>query len=208
LARRLGDNYVLSEGLRELGSIYYVAGDLAAAESLTQEALAHGRALGSLPSVFLALGQLVVISCLQNDAGKAKRYGGEAWALGKDTGSPFVVVFAVLNLGLAASAGGEAGETGRGVRLLAAGLALLAQFGFTITVGQDDSVTRAVRQILEKAQAQLGSEAFQAAWTEGQQMTMEQALAVATEHESEDSLLPKAGLGPSSEEPSASSHSH
>jgi predicted ATPase/DNA-binding SARP family transcriptional activator len=203
LARRIGDKSVLSEGVRELGSVYYVAGDLMAAESLTEEALTNGRAIGSLLSVFLALFQLVVIACLQNDAGKAKRYCLEAWALGKDTGSPFVAMFAIVIFGLAVSASGEAG---RGVRMLAAAQALLAQFGFK--PGQGEPAMMVVRQVLEKAQAQLGPEAFQVAWTEGQQMTLEQALALATENASEDAPLPGSGLGASSEEPPASSSSH
>jgi predicted ATPase/DNA-binding SARP family transcriptional activator len=194
LASRIGDKSVLSEGLRELGSVYSVAGDLTAAESLTEEALAHGRAIGSLLSEFLAVFQLVLIACLQNDPAKAKRYGGEAWALGKDTGSPFVALFALETFGLAASVGGEAG---RGVRLLAAAQALLAQFGFQ--PGEGDAVMMVVRHVLEQAQAQLGLAAFQAAWADGQQMTMEQALAVATENESQDSQLPGSGLAPSSE---------
>ena len=45
-----------------------------------------------------------------------------------------------------------------------------------------------MRRAIEKAQAQLGLEAFQAAWAEGQQMTMEQAITLATENESEDPL--------------------
>jgi len=193
-ARRIGDKSVLSEGLRELGSVYYIAGDLTAAESLTEEALANGRVIGSLVSVFLALFQLVIISCLQNDPVKAKRYCLEAWALGKDTGSPFVALFALLTFGLAASVGGEAG---RGVRLLAAAQALLARID--VNLGEGEPTMMVVRQVLEKAQAQLGPEAFQAAWTEGQQMTLEQALAFATENASEDSPLPGSGLGPSSE---------
>ena len=168
LARRIGDKYVLSEGLRELGSILYIEGDLTAAESLIEEALAIGRALGSLASVFLAMFQLVLIACLQNDAVKAKRYSGEAWALGKDTGSPFAALFAILTFGLAASIGGEAG---RGVRLVAAAQALLAQFGFQ--PGQSDPVMMLVKQVLEQAQAQLGLAAFQAAWADGEQMTLE-----------------------------------
>jgi len=43
-----------------------------------------------------------------------------------------------------------------------------------------------IKQVLDKAQAQLGPEAFQMAWAEGQQMTMEQALALATEGESRE----------------------
>jgi non-specific serine/threonine protein kinase len=194
LARRIGDKSVLSEGLRELGSVYYVAGDLMASESLTEEALANGRAIGSLVSVFLAWFQLVIIACLQNDPVKAKRYCVEAWALGKDTGSPFVALFALVTFGLAVSVGGGAG---RGVRLLAAAQALLARID--VNPGEGDAVMKVVRQVLENAQAQLGPEAFQAAWTEGQQMTMEQALALATEKESEDWQFSEAGPGPSSE---------
>ena len=104
-----------------------------------------------------------------------------------------VVLVAVANFGLTASVGGEAG---RGVRLLAAAQALLAQFGFK--PGEDDAVMKAMRQVLEQAQAQLGSEAFQAAWADGQQMTMEQALAYATEHDSQDAPLPRSGLAPNS----------
>jgi hypothetical protein len=125
---------------------------------------------------------LVIIACLQNDPVKAKDYCLELWALGKDTGSPFVAAFALLTFGLAVSIGGE---SERGVRLLAATQALLARFGFALQEG--DAVTQVIRQALERARAQLGDSAFQKAWTEGQQMTMEQALALATEDETEDS---------------------
>ena len=67
------------------------------------------------------------------------------------------------------------------MRLLAATQVLLAQLGFN--PGQGDAVTMVVRQVLEKTQAQLDPEAFRSAWAEGQQMTMEQALALATEDE-------------------------
>ena len=147
------------------------------AESLTEEALANARAIGSLLTVFLALMQLVIISCLQTDAAKAKGHCLELWALGKDTGSPFAAMFELMAFGLAASVGGE---WKRGVRLLAATQVLLAQLGFNPGQG---AVTMVVRQVLEKTQAQLDPEAFRSAWAEGQQMTMEQALALATEDE-------------------------
>jgi predicted ATPase/DNA-binding XRE family transcriptional regulator len=194
LARRIGDKAVLSEGLRELGSLYYTGGDLMVAVSLTEEALANARAIGSLLTVFLALMQLVIISCLQNDPVKAQGYCRELWALGKDTGSPFAAAFALLTFGLAASVSGKLQP---GVRLLAATQVLLARFG--INPGEGDATTMVMRQVLEKAQAQLGHAAFEAAWAEGQQMTMEEALALATEGEGEDSPLPKDGLGPSSD---------
>jgi len=178
LARLIGDKSVLSEGLRELGSLYYVEGDLTAAESLTEEALANGREIGSLLSIFLALFQMVIIACLQNDAAKAKGYCLELWARGKETGSPFAAAFALLTFGLAASFGGE---PGKGVRLLAITDMMLRQYGMKLSEGEPTMMV--LRQALEKARAQLGPAAFEAAWAEGQQMTMEQALALALEIE-------------------------
>jgi predicted ATPase/class 3 adenylate cyclase len=196
VARRVGDKNVLSDGLRELGSVYSAEGDLTVAVRVTEEALAEARAIGSMPYVFLALLQLIMISCLQNDPTKAKGYCLELWALGKETGSPFAAVFALMAFGLAASFGEE---PGKGVRLLVAAEMLLRQRGVKLTGGEGGPFGMVYKQALEKAQAQLGLAAFQAAWAEGQQMTMEQALALATENEGEDSPLPKNGLGPSSE---------
>jgi len=99
-------------------------------------------------------------------------------------------------LGLAAI---FSGEPQLGVRLLAAFERLARQFGMNFGSAEREPVSRVYRQALAKAQAQLGPAAFQAAWAEGQQMTMEQALALATENESEDSPLPKAEPGPSSD---------
>jgi len=181
VARRVGDKIVLSEGLRELGSIYYAEGNLTEAASLTEEALANARVIGALMSMFLALFQLVIISCLQNDPAKAKGYCLELWALGKDTGSPFAAVFALITFGLVAS---FSGESGRGVRLLAAVERLAHQFGLNLGSAEGEPVFRVYKQALEKTEEQLGPAAFQAAWAEGQQMTIEEALALATENES------------------------
>lgn len=181
VARRVGDKIVLSEGLRELGSLYYAEGDLTAAASLSEEALAEARAIGSILHVFLALWQLVIISCLQNDPAKAKSYCLELGALGRETGSTFAVAFALLSFGLAACFGGE---PGKGVRLLVTAETFLRQGGIKPSEG-DPSIT-VLRQALAKAQAELGPATFEAAWAEGQQMTLEQALALATKDESED----------------------
>ncbi|HEY5903095.1 MAG TPA: helix-turn-helix domain-containing protein [Anaerolineales bacterium] len=192
LARRIGDRSVLSEGLRELGSLYYVEGEYAAALSLTEEALANGREIGSLISVLLAYFQLVIIACLQNDQAMARQYCWESWTLSKETGSPFVSLFALFAFGLAASIGPEPAQ---GVRLLAATQVSLARLGMAPSHG--DAVTVVARQVLERAQARLDPEIFQAAWTEGQQMTLEQALALATQGEKAPSPPAKDGSSPS-----------
>jgi non-specific serine/threonine protein kinase len=181
LARAIGDKAVLSEGLRELGSLYYTDGELTAAVRVTEEALVEARAIGSFFQVFLGLLQLVAISCLQNDSAKARGYCRELWALAQDLGALYVAGFAIMAFGLVAC---FSGEPQRGVRLIAALEALFLQYG--IKPGEGDALTKVIRQGMEKARAQLGLAAFQAAWAEGQKMTMEQALAVATEDVSKD----------------------
>ena len=189
VARTVGDKNILSDGLRELAAIYFAEGDLTTAAFLTEEALADARAIGSIGPVFLAVFQSAIISSLQNDSAKAKGYCFELWALAKETGAPFVAGMALWAFGLAASFGGE---LGRGVRLLAATDTLLRQHDVKWTSAEGgDPLMMVIRQALDKAQVQLGDAAFQAAWAEGQQMTLEQALALATENESADVQSPK-----------------
>jgi predicted ATPase/transcriptional regulator with XRE-family HTH domain len=188
VARSAGDRSVLSEGLHELGGLYAFEGDLTAAVSLEEEALAEARAMGSLVHKFLALFQLVTISCLQNDLVKAKGYCSEAWALGRDTGSPFAAVFALWGFGFVAI---FSGHPGRGVRLLTAFEEFTRQHGVNFGV-EGEPTFMVYKQALEKARLQLDPVAFEAALQEGRTLTPEQAIALATEGESEEVLPPKA----------------
>jgi predicted ATPase/transcriptional regulator with XRE-family HTH domain len=183
VARRAGDKSVLSEGLRNLGSVYYMEGDLTAATQVTEVALAEARAIGSPVNVLLALYELVVLSCLQNDPARASEYCLEFWALGRETGSPLAFMFALVTFGFVDI---FSGRPRRGVGLLAAFEPFALQHGMKFNV-EGEPVFMAYKQALEKAQAQLDQAAFEAAWTEGQRMTLEQALALATENESEAS---------------------
>jgi len=181
VAHRVGDKGVLSYGLRELGSVYSVEGNLAAAVRVTEEALAEARAIGSMFNVLAALFQLVIVSCLQNDPAKAKGYCFELWILARDTGGGLWAGLALIVFGLAALFGEELQQ---GVRLLGAFEAALGQPGIKFPEG--DPTTIVVGPALERARAQLGPEVFAAAQHEGRAMTMEQALALATETEGEE----------------------
>jgi len=92
-----------------------------------------------------------------------------------------VAGFALMAFGLVACFGGE---PQRGVQLIAALEAIFLQYG--IKPGEGDALTKVIKQGMEKAQAQLGQAAFEAAWAEGQQMTIEKAIALATENQLED----------------------
>src|SRR5262249_48806441 len=168
IARLAGDRGVLSEGLRELGSIYYSEGNLTAAASSIEEALAEARVIGSFFSVFIGLAESVIISCLENDLVKARTYCYELWAMGRETGALMATGFALMTSGLVAIFGGE---HGKGARLLATTDMQLHQRGMSVTGVGNSPFIKVFKQALAKAQAQLGPEAFQAAWADGQQMT-------------------------------------
>jgi predicted ATPase/DNA-binding SARP family transcriptional activator len=187
VARSVGDRSVLSEGLRELGELYAVEGNVTAAAAVGEEALAEARAIGGTMYIFLALLELALYSCLQNDPAKAKRYCFEAWALGRETGSQMAAGFVLIGFGMAACFGGQ---LGRGVRLLAVCEAFIRQRGMNFNV-EKDPFYRVIQQALDKGRAQLGAAAFDAAWAEGQQLTLEQAIALATEDERADASPPE-----------------
>jgi len=179
VARIAGDKSVLSEGLRELGSVCSVQGDHAAAMEVTEEALVEARALGSLVQVFLALFQLVLIAFLEDDAVITRAYCSELWALGKDRGNALVWLLVPVTFGLAAI---SAGQSGQGVRLLAASEALALQHGVKLTV-EGEPIYLIYQQALGKARGQLSPEDFEAALQEGRALTMQQAVTLATEGE-------------------------
>jgi hypothetical protein len=128
-------------------------------------------------NVFLALYELVVLACLQNDLAKAEGYCAEFWARGSETGNPVAFMFAPVAFGFVAI---FSGQPRRGVRLLAAFELFALQHGMKLNV-EGEPFFMAYRQALEKAQAQLDPAAFEAAWAKGQQMTIEQALGFATD---------------------------
>jgi predicted ATPase len=193
VARDAGDKSVLSDGLRELGPLYYAEGDLATAARVITEALSAARAIRNLYYVFLALTHLVIIACLQNDPTKARGYCFELWALARETGASLVAWYALLAFGVVAIFGGE---PQRGVQLVAAPEGMLHQHGIKIPEG--DPTMMVFKQALERARAQLGPAPFEAAWARGQSLTMEQAMTLAMKNTSEDEQLPEDGRGPSS----------
>jgi predicted ATPase/DNA-binding XRE family transcriptional regulator len=192
VARSLGDKSVLSQALFGLATDHLLEGNLTGAAPVAEEALAEARAIGSVTHVFLSLMVLVMTACLQGDLAKAKAYCLQALAFARETGSRQWLLLVLLGFGLVACFDGQ---PLRGVRLLAAAETLLRQRGINISVeGMRDLMVmkQALEIALETARAQLDRATFEAAWAEGQQMTLEQAMALAIENENEDSQPPKA----------------
>jgi hypothetical protein len=181
LARRVGDKSVLCQALSGLAGMYLMKGNLTAAASFAEEAQAEARAIGAVSHIFLSFLILVIIRCLQGDLARARGYCYEVLARARETGllgNPLVL----FPLALVASFGGQ---PGRGVRLLAAVEALARRIGIRLfTMGPFQMV---YDQALEMVRAQLDPAAFETALREGRGLTLEQALALATENEREDS---------------------
>jgi predicted ATPase/DNA-binding SARP family transcriptional activator len=194
VARSVGDKSVLSQGLIGLVTDHLLEGNVTAAAPVAEEALAEARTIGSATHVMLSLIQLVIITCFQGDRAKAKGYCLQVLAFARETGSPQWLLMVLFAFGVAAC---FSGQPKRGARLLVAAVTLLGQRGIKISDESERDVM-VLKQALERAQ-QLDPAAFEAARAEGQQMTLEQALALATENASQDAQPPGSGLGPSSE---------
>jgi hypothetical protein len=196
VARRVGDKSVLSQGLFGLATDLYLEGTLTAAGPVGEEALANARAIGSTMHVILSLLVLVIISCFQGDLAKANDYCVQVLAFAREKGSPQWLFLVLLAFGLVACLGGQ---PLRGVRLLVSTETLLRQHGINPRVeGMRDlmALRQSIDAALETARAQLDPARFAAAWAEGEHMTMEQALALATEIDGANASLPDAGREP------------
>ena len=185
VARSVGDKSILSQGLGSLAPIYQLEGNLTIAASLLEEGLAAAYAIGDFVHEALGLILLVGNSCLQGDLAKAKEYCFRALEIVQDTGSSQWLVLVLLAFGLFAI---FSEQPERGVCLVAAGDTMIRQRGINLIEGESGPAFLVFKEALEKVQAQLGPEAFQAAWAEGQQMTIEQALALATEDDDSQNL--------------------
>jgi hypothetical protein len=188
VARSVGDKSLLSLGLLQLASTYLVARNVTAAAPVAEEALAEARAIGGNQNVLLSLLALVIITGLQGDRAKAKGYCFEVLTLAREKGIALANPLVLFPFALVAIFGGQAQ---RGVRLLAAVEVLFGQSG--IKLGAYGPLLRVQKHALERARSQLDPAAFEVALQEGRALTLEQALALATENESEDPQLPKSG---------------
>jgi non-specific serine/threonine protein kinase len=181
LARRVGDKGLLSLGLEELTPLYWSEGNLTAAEAVAADALGEARAIGSVAEAIVSMYFLAYTACLQGDLARAREHCDQMVAYCRETGTSQWVFMAFLAFGWVAC---FAGQWERGVRLVAACMTLLRQAGPDFF--NSGPAATIPDQTLEKARAHLGAAAFETAWAEGERMTLEQALALATENESEE----------------------
>jgi predicted ATPase/class 3 adenylate cyclase len=177
VARTVGDRNILSQVLVAHAGARFISGNLSAAAPMAAEALVEGRAIGSVTSVFLSLMAMAVITCLQGDATGAKGYCLEILDFGREIGSPTVQILGLFASGFVACFGKH---PERGVRMLAAVQALAGERG--MIRGLIGPMLMLYQQALQKAREKLDPATVDAALQEGQALTMDQALELATEH--------------------------
>jgi len=182
-ARSVGDRHILCHGLSELAFSYFLKGDLAAAAVVAEESWMEARAIGSVTYIFLSLFRLTVITCLQGDLAKGKGYCAEMLTVAREKGLDFGNALVLIPFAYVAI---FSGQPQRGARLLGAVEGSFGQRGFKLA--SSDLFRRVHKQALEMARAQLAPATFETALQEGRALTLEQALALATEDADAPSL--------------------
>jgi len=174
LRRQLGDKTGIAYTLNNLGIAVMNRGDLPGAERLCGESLALFQDLGNnvgIAAVYNSLGEIVG---RRGEWAKAFTYYKECLVLCQETGDKEDVAIALEGLAHVAMAKTDAQ---RAVRLLGAAECLREQMGLPL---YPDERTRHERLVAD-ARGCLISPVFSAAWSQGRQMGLEQALCEALE---------------------------
>jgi predicted ATPase/DNA-binding winged helix-turn-helix (wHTH) protein len=174
LSRELDDGYRIAMRLNDLGEIVRQQGDYHAALELYKEALPVAVERSSDYIVEIITGNLASISCLLEDYPAAVSYALECLKISEAGKSKLNIGF-ILNIfgGIAVTAG----KMGKAARLWGAARTLLDATGYRL-----EPVEREFNDLyMTRARADIGDEVFEAAFSEGQSMKMETAIALARE---------------------------
>jgi tetratricopeptide (TPR) repeat protein len=171
--QELGDRMHLAAPLRGLGNVALRQGDAAAARALYEEALVIERSLGSRRGIADSLCALGNVVFHQGDPA-AQAFYAEALAIWRDLGNKRCIAECLEGL---AGAAGARGQGERAARLFGAAAALREQISAPVWPADRGDYERRVAA----AQAALGGPGpgFAAAWTAGQALLLEEAVAEA-----------------------------
>jgi non-specific serine/threonine protein kinase len=187
IRRALGDRWGIALSLHSLGNVAHLEGDVASARSRQEESLAIFRELGTKGGIALSLISLGHIAHQQGDAVLAAQLYAESLNITSETGARYDMAVSLAGLGAVAC---TVGQPERGARLLGAVEAITQALGLFQDLDPNlDADQAEYAQGVASARAQLGEEAFTAAWTEGRAMSMEQTIAYALEETIEETLI-------------------
>jgi tetratricopeptide (TPR) repeat protein len=172
LAERHDDRANIARSYIDRGLAVMMQGRFAPARELLREGLARSRAQRHAPNTTAALTYLGLATLLDNDPAEAFDYLAEALRLRGEAGDKLGMIYCLI--GIAGVAGRQA-QPVRAARLCAAATALQQAIGTHIPPGPGALYERELRAV----QAQLDEAAFAAAWAEGQDMSLGEAVAYA-----------------------------
>lgn len=176
LQRRLGDTLGLSRSLQALGLVAVVEGSHRRADALLEEGLAVTRESNDTLGTVLLMGMGALSALGQKEYGRARTYCEEGMALAREPELRHGVVFI---LHAAAALAGAMGEDACSARLwgVAEGI------GEAIGVALVSVEARHYGPYIAASRARLGDEVFDAAFSEGKGMSVEDAVEYAVESE-------------------------
>ncbi len=158
------------------GSLARAKGELGRARRLLTESLTASRAAGGTVYAAAALGDLGVVALDEGDLQEARRHFSECLRIRREIGENLDIKMPLECLGGLAAL---EGQPVRALRLLAAGQRLREATGNVAP----PAWRRRCAPWIEKARQALGPERADAAWAEGQAMTLEEAVEYALKDE-------------------------
>jgi class 3 adenylate cyclase/tetratricopeptide (TPR) repeat protein len=172
LRRTIGDRWGIATSLNNLGVVALVRGEYAAAQELLAESLIHRREMGDKQGVALVQCNFGHAALLQGDHRAARTLLAESFALRREMGDQAGMVINLFGLGGVAV---SCGAVVRGTRVIAAADTLREALGFTL----DPSELLVFDHAVFHAKMNLDAPTFEAAWAEGQRLTLAEAAELA-----------------------------
>jgi tetratricopeptide (TPR) repeat protein len=170
LYRELGDKAGMARTLHNLGSLALQQADNARAKGLFDEVLRLNRELRDRNGVAGTLESLGIVAQREGDFEEAAELFDESLRLLQQLGNKDGMAFALVNVAAAAE---SREEHERATRLLGAAEITLTSLG----ASADRLRQQMLEEVSQAARKALGSGAYEAAWQQGQAMSLEQAVA-------------------------------
>ncbi len=178
--------------LNGLGDLAMLAGDIELANARYEESLALWRELRGVPGIASALHKLGQVSRCRHDNGLARARFAESLALQQELGNNQGIGECLAGL---AATSVESGLPARAAQLFAASSTLLASIG--VPLAPVDQLT--LERDIEANRRQLGSAAWEEAWSEGSALSTGEAIRLALVEDSD----PRAAVPRTDREPEA-----
>jgi DNA-binding CsgD family transcriptional regulator/tetratricopeptide (TPR) repeat protein len=199
VCQEAGYTYLLPAFLQSLGGLLMLKGNYERGATLNEEAEALFREHGHKGRLQFALDNLGWAALLQGDHKRARRYYEEGLVVCKQLGDKMIASDILVGL---ACISGAAGGAERAATLFGAAEALRETIG-AVAYQYSPEEEAWLEPYLEAARSSLEETLWEAAWTEGQGMTLEKAIEYALSEEDLTSPISPASKRLSADEPPA-----